>query len=147
MTLAIVVNLVLGVVLVGLLALRLRPDTVTVDTPEEAMRLFRTSFPDAVGRAVPASDGRGALIELDADAGLGLLLRSGRRWNARHLAARDLASVRSTNEVIEIRFKDFAWPRARLRFDDAATRAAWSARIEGMLLPPRGSSREEMRHA
>jgi hypothetical protein len=146
MTLAIVVNLVLGVVLLGLLALRSRPDTVILGAPDEAMTLFRRSFPDAVGRATLASDGRGALIELDAGGGLGLLLRNGRRWNARLLSARDLASVRSASQILEIRFKDFAWPRARLRFDDAAARAAWSARIEELLAPP-GASRREMRHA
>ena len=145
MTLAIVVNLVLGVVLLALLALRLRPDTVAVATPEDAMTLFQRSFPDAVGRATLASDGRGALIELDPG-GLGLLVRGGRRWNARLLAAGDLASVRSMGELIEIRFRDFAWPRAQLRFDDARNRAAWSARVEGLLLHPQGSSRQDIRH-
>jgi hypothetical protein len=143
MTLAIVVNLALGVVLLGLLALRLRPDTTTVATPEDALTLFRRSFPDAIGRATLASDGRGALIEV-GPGDLGLLLRSGRRWNARILAACDLASVRSTGELIEIRFKDFAWPRAQLRFDDAGTRAAWRARIEETLVP--GGSSGQVSH-
>jgi hypothetical protein len=145
MTLAIVINLVLGVVLLALLALRLRPDTMTVATPEDAMMLFRRSFPDAVGRATLASDGRGALIDLDPG-GLGLLVRGGRRWNARPLAVGDLASVRSMGEIIEIRFRDFAWPRAQLRFDDARTRAAWNSRLEGRLLHAHGSSREDIRH-
>lgn len=145
MTLAIVINLVLGVVLLALLALRLRPDTVTVAAPEDAMMLFRRSFPDAAGRPTLASDGRGALFDLDPG-GLGLLVRGGRRWNARHLAAGDLASVRSMGEFLEIRFRDFSWPRARLRFDDARIRAAWNSRLEGLLLRSAGSAREDIRH-
>jgi hypothetical protein len=39
--------------------------------------------------------------------------------------------VRSKGGLIEIRFKDFAWPRAQLRLDDAGARAAWTARVEG----------------
>jgi hypothetical protein len=145
MTLAIVINLVLGVVLLALLALRLRPDTMTVVTPEDAMMLFQRSFPDAVGRATLASDGRGALIDLDPG-GLGLLVRGGRRWNARYLAVGDLASVQSMGEIIEFRFRDFAWPRAQLRFDDSITRASWNSRLEGLLRQAQGSSREDMRH-
>jgi hypothetical protein len=146
MAFAIGINLVLGMVLLGLLALRLRPDTVAVATPEDAMLLFRRWFPDAVGRATLASDGRGAFIDLDPE-GLGLLVRSGRRWNARILAASDLASVRSRGEFVEIRFRDFAWPRAQLRFDPPAARAAWSARVEGFLLRGDEPSRKGMRHA
>ena len=146
MTLAIVINLVLGVVLLGLLALRLRPDTVSAVSPADAMMLFQQSFPDALGRATLASDGRSAFIDLDPG-GIGLLIRSGRRWNARLLAARDLASVLSTGKLIELRFRDFAWPRAELRFDDAGTRAACSARIERLLLSSEGSARQGTGHA
>jgi hypothetical protein len=138
MTLAIVINLVLGVVLLGLLAWRRHPDTETAASPEEAMTLFRRSFPDAVGDAAVATDGHGALIDL-GPGGFGLLLRNGRRWNARLVAPRELSSVRSTGEIIELRFKDFAWPRARLRFD-AGSCAAWSARLKAY-------PRQDVRHA
>jgi hypothetical protein len=142
MTLAIVINLGLGALLLGLLALRPRRDTAIAATPEQALELFRRSFPDALGRATLASDGRGALIEL-ASGGNGLLVRNGRRWNARLLAASDLVAVRSTDDRIELRFKDFAWPKAALRFEDAGVRAAWSARIGA----PAEPSGEDARHA
>jgi hypothetical protein len=142
MTLAIVINLILGLVLLGLLALRPRADAAAAATPEEALTLFRRSFPDARGRATLASDGRGALIELAAG-GNGLLIRNGRRWNARLLAPSDLVAVRSTDDRIELRFRDFAWPRAELRFEDAGVRAAWAARIGA----PAESSREDAGHA
>jgi hypothetical protein len=146
MAFAIGINLLLGMVLLGLLAFRLRPDTATVATPEDAMMLFRRWFPDAVGRAALASDGRGAFVDLDPE-GLGLLVRNGRRWNARILAASDLASVRTRGEWVEIRFRDFAWPRAELRFDQAAPRAAWSARVEGLMLRADEPSRRSIGHA
>jgi hypothetical protein len=142
MTLAIVINLVLGLVLLGLLALRPRADAASAATPEEALTLFRRSFPDARGRATLASDGRSALIELAAG-GNGLLIRNGRRWNARLLTPSDLVAVRSTGDRIELRFRDFAWPRAELRFEDPDVRAAWTARIEAPARP----SREEAGHA
>jgi hypothetical protein len=145
MTLAIVINLVLGVVLLGLLALRHRPDSETAATPEQAMLLFQRSFPDALGRATVTCDGNGALLDLGAG-GLGLLIRSGRRWNARLLAAHELSSVRSRGEIIELRFRDFAWPRARLGFD-ADTCASWSARLEELLRHSERSSRRQVGHA
>lgn len=147
MTLAIVLNVILGVVMLGLLWWRRSPDTVRLASPEEALEVFRQHFPDTRGRATLSSDGCGALLELEPE-GLGLLVRDGRRWNARLLTPRAVSKMRLIGESrIEIRFTDFAWPRAQLRIDDPGVRATWAARLEGMLLKPKAEPRSDLRHA
>ena len=147
MTLAIVLNVVLGVVMLGLLWWRRSPDAATLASPEEALAQFRRHFPEATGRATLASDARGALLELEPGE-VGLLLRDGRRWNARLLVPREVSRVRVIGENrIEIRFTDFAWPRAQLRIDDSGLRAAWVERLEGSLLKPKAGPRSDLRHA
>lgn len=147
MAMAIAINVVLGVVLLALLGLRRSPDGVRLASPEEALALFQRHFPEAQGRATLSSDARGALLELEPG-GLGVLVRDGRRWNARIMTPRDLASVRSVGDHrLEIRFRDFAWPRVRLEIDDPALRAAWVERLEGVLLQRDVRSRTDLRHA
>ncbi|MBS0389238.1 MAG: hypothetical protein JSR15_12240, partial [Proteobacteria bacterium] len=86
------VNLLLGLVLLGLLRWRLGADSVRATNPAEALQIFRRFFPDANGTATPAKDGRSALLELD-DGSCALLLRHGRRWNARLLVGREISRV------------------------------------------------------
>lgn len=147
LVLPIAVNLVLGLVLWAVLVWRRKPDTTRLRDADEALALFRGHAPDVDGRATVSSDGRAALIEV-APAGLGLLLRQGRRWNARMLVAAEMASVRETADgALEIRFADFGWPRARLRFDDRELRAGWAARLGGLVLQRTERTHEDLRHA
>ena len=134
----IAVNLALGVILLALLYRQRTRDTVRLTLATEAMDIFRMHFPDALGAATLAADGRGALIDLQRG-GTGLLQRHGRRWNARLLAPGELSSVRrSGGDAIELKFADFGWPRARLCLADADARAMWLSRL---------TSLSDLRHA
>lgn len=122
-------NLLLGLVLFGLLRWRLGADPVHATSSAEALQIFRRFFPDAGGRATLAQDGRGALIELDGG-GCALLLRRGRRWNARLLIAGEISRVTFDEQgAMQIAFADFGWPRARIALADGNERATWRARL------------------
>ncbi|HLW22723.1 MAG TPA: hypothetical protein VKT22_00010 [Steroidobacteraceae bacterium] len=139
------VNLVLGVVLLALLLWKRRPDTVCFADEAAALHEFHHHFPDATGTATLCSDGRAALIETAT--GLGLLVRDGRRWNARMLAAHELTAVRLRDpRTLELRFADFGWPRARLRFADQDLLSRWRTRLETLERSP-GNSHTDLRHA
>lgn len=122
-------NLVLGVILLALLAWKRRPDTVRLESDADALAEFQRHFPEATGTPTVSADGLAALIETTT--GPGLLLRHARRWNARMLAAPDLAAVRTIDDAtLELRFVDFGWPRARMRFSDRDAMSGCRARLE-----------------
>lgn len=144
---SIAVNLALGVILLALLYRKRTRDTVRLTLASEAMDIFRMHFPDALGAATLAADGRAALIDLQRG-GTGLVTRHGRRWNARLLAKGELVSVRrSGDDAIELKFADFGWPRARVCLADADTRTMWLSRLES--LAPRNPSQpqSDLHHA
>jgi hypothetical protein len=138
-------NLVLGVILLALLVWKRRPDTVRLLSDAEALAEFQRHFPEATGTATVSADGLAALIETAT--GPGLLLRHGRRWNARMLAAQELAAVRTPDDAtLELRFADFGWPRARLRFSDRDAMSRCRARLE-TLVHSRTAAATDLRHA
>jgi hypothetical protein len=138
-------NLVLGVILLALLVWKRRPDTVRLLSDAEALAEFQRHFPEATGTATMSADGLAALIETAT--GPGLLLRHGRRWNARMLAAQELAAVRTPDDAtLELRFADFGWPRARLRFSDRDAMSRCRARLE-TLVHSRTAAATDLRHA
>jgi hypothetical protein len=125
-------NLVLGIILLALLLWRRRPDTVRLESEADALAEFQRHFPEAIGTATLSADGRAALIETAT--GPGLLLRHARRWNARMLAAPELAAVRTLDDAtLELRFADFGWPRARLRFADREALGSCRTRLESLV--------------
>jgi hypothetical protein len=127
--LSLAVNVLLGIILAGALSWRRLADSVRLSTPEQAAEVFRQHFPELSGAATLAEDRRSALLELGRGAGIGLLQRQGRRWNARVLSAPELASVRvDTTGALCLGFADFGWPRARIALAPEA-RAAWHARL------------------
>lgn len=129
-------NVILGLVLIALLYWKLGADTVRAATAEEALGIFRRFFPDTAGVATLADDGRSALIALDGG-GIALLLRYGRRWNARVLRSTELSKVSvDPTGLIELAFADFGWPRARIAMADESRRAAWVARLESLADAP-----------
>ena len=138
-------NLVLGVILLALLVWKRRPDTVRFLSDADALAEFQRHFPEATGTATVSADGLAALIETAT--GPGLLLRHARRWNARMLAAQDLADVRTPDDAtLELRFADFGWPRARLRFSDRDAMSRCRARLE-TLVRSRTAPATDLRHA
>jgi hypothetical protein len=147
MAFSIAINVVLGILLLALLYRKRTADHVRLSGPSQAMDLFRSYYPDVVGAATVADDRRGALIDLQRGAGIGLLQRQGRRWNARVLAAGEVSSVQVTaGHAVEVRFPDFAWPRASIRIADPEVRALWVGRLDS--LTPKGSRHPpDLRHA
>jgi len=138
-------NLVLGVILLALLVWKRRPDTVRLLSDADALAEFQRHFPEATGTATVSADGLAALIETAT--GPGLLLRHARRWNARMLAAQELADVRTPDDAtLELRFADFGWPRARLRFSDRDAMSRCRARLE-TLVRSRTAPATDLRHA
>ena len=139
------VNLVLGVILLALLVWKRRPDAVRLLSDTDALVEFQRHFPEATGTATVSADGLAALIETAA--GPGLLVRHARRWNVRMLAAQELAGVRTPDDAtLELRFADFGWPRARLRFSDRDAMSRCRARLE-TLVHSRTASATDLRHA
>jgi hypothetical protein len=135
----IAINLALGLVLLALLGWKRRPDGVRLDREDEALAEFHVHFPDASladrpGGAPPpvtlSADGRAALIETGE--GLGLLVRIGRRWNARMLEPRELAAVHADGSTLELRFTDFSWPRARLHLQSPEAARSWRSRLDAL---------------
>jgi hypothetical protein len=138
------VNLVLGVVVLVLLVWKRRPDTVRLVTEADAVAEFQRHYPDATGTAIVSADGLAALIETGT--GPGLLMAHARRWNARMLVAPEFAAVRAADETsLELRFADFGWPRARLRFADREAASRCRARLE-TLVHSRTASDSGLRH-
>ena len=148
LVLPIAANVVLGMLLLVLLYWKRTGDKVRLSGADDAVNIFRIHFPDAIGAATVAADGRGALIDLQQGAGIGLLHRQGRRWNARVLAPGAVSSVRTGGaEVIDLRFVDFAWPRARIRIAGAEARTAWLGRLESLAAQGSSRHRPDLHHA
>jgi hypothetical protein len=148
LVLAIAVNLVLGILLLALLYWKHTNDNVRLSSAEEALELFRAHFRDAIGKATVSADRRCALIELQTDGGIGVLERHGRRWNARLLGPRELASVRLGRDgCLRLRFADFGWPQARFIASDPDVRAQWLARLHALTARARAATRGDLGHA
>lgn len=148
LAISIIVNVILGVVLFAILRRHSGADTVRLSGPAEAMAVFRDFFPDAGGASTVSDDRRIALIDLGELAGVGLLQRQGRRWNARILSSGEVTSAEPCGgDGILVRLRDFGWPRACIRIGDAAVRTKWLARLR-MLGPDAAPRRsEDYRHA
>jgi hypothetical protein len=133
LVISIALNLALGLVLLALLWSR-RHDARRLSNEAEAEALFRAHFPAAAGVATLSADGRGALIELPR--GIGVLVRAGRRWNARLIMPRELVHAQQdSSDAISLTFADFGWPRVRLSIADADVRAGWLARLQTLRKP------------
>jgi hypothetical protein len=134
LAISIAVNCMLGVILLALLIWKRTPDTVRLSEPDEAMEQFKRYFPEAVGAATVADDRRSALIDLKCGGAVGILQRQGRRWNALTLESGQLSSVElGRNEIIQLKFADFGWPRAQIRIADADARALWIGRLKAQM--------------
>lgn len=145
---SIVVNLLLGLLLLSLLYWKRAADQAVLDGGAHAIEVFRRHFPDAAGIAVVAADLKGALIDLQRDGGVGLLQRRGRRWNARILAPGEVASVRLGKDgSLDLRLRDFGWPRTRLPIADAGVRALWLARLNALTVQSASRHRPGTLHA
>jgi len=148
LAISIAVNVLLGLLLLALLSRWGRRDNARLTGPEDAMTAFRVHFPDASGTATVAADGRSALVDLAPETGVGLLQRHGRRWNARILAPREIASVQVGGDgAIDVRFADFAWPRAAIRIEDGPVRAAWISRLDALKEQGQPHPPADLRHA
>jgi hypothetical protein len=133
LSISIALNVALGLVLLALLWSR-RHDAGRLSNEAEAEALFRAQFPDAACAATLSADGRAALIELPR--GIGVLVRAGRRWNARLIMPRELVHAQQDSSgAISLTFADFGWPRARVSIANAAVRAAWLARLQTFEAP------------
>ncbi len=145
---AIITNLLLGLLLLSILYWKRAADDAALGGSAQAIELFRLHFPDAAGIAVVAADHRSALIDLERVEGVGLLQRRGRRWIARILAPGDVASVTLGDDgSLDLRLRDFGWPRARLHIADAAVRALWLGRLNVLTVQGASRHRRDPYHA
>jgi hypothetical protein len=117
---------------------RKRSDAGLADA-SAAMGLFRdhlpemADVPETADTVTLTTDRRNALIQLPDGAGVGLLQGHGQRWNARVLQPGDVASVRvSEDTTLQLKFADYAGPRASLVLADADERAAWLVRLQSL---------------
>ncbi len=144
----IAVNVVLGIVLLALLIWKQRPDDARLTDTDEATDIFSKHYPDTMGTVTLAADRRSALIDLKSQDAVGLLQRHGRRWNARVLVRGEIASIQQEPDgSIKVNFVDFAWPRARIRIDDADLRATWLARLDSLSANHRAQHPSDWHHA
>jgi hypothetical protein len=134
LALSILVNAALGLVLLFALRRDRAAAHGRLDGPDAALRHFAEVFPDATGHALVGDGGDSALIALSGDAGVGLVERHGRRWNARRLERGEIrALVADANGTLHMRLTDFAWPAARIRIADDTARNEWLARLRGLM--------------
>jgi hypothetical protein len=127
---SIAVNVALGLVLLTLFWTTRRREAICLADPEEAAVLFRSHFPDQHGMATLSVDRRSAMIDLNP--GVGILVRHGHRWNARHLLAHEVHAVRLEGDDLVLEFADFGWPRTRLTLAPGAVRTEWLARLQSL---------------
>lgn len=138
-------NLILGIVLLGLFVWARGREPARLASADEALSIFRQRFPEAVGIATVASEGRGALLALRD--GVGLLHLHGRRWNARKLLPEELNAVAVTHgNTITLTFADFGWPRSQILIEDTEARSAWLARLNGLAASGRGQAHSVVTH-
>ncbi len=134
LAIAIAANILLGLILLGSFAVLRRHHVAVLDGPEQALRVYTEQFPDTGGAAIVSDDRTTALIALHHRVDIGLVQRHGRRWNAREIRPKDLASVRLVgDDTIRLSLADFGWPRAPIRIQDRATRAMWLARLDALV--------------
>jgi hypothetical protein len=132
LTIAIVANIVLGIVLLGVLYRKRGSDSDRLTEPEQALARYRTRYPTASGRVDLAVDGRAALLEL-ADGTVGLVERCGRHWSVRVLEPREIVGVeRASDGALTVSFADFGWPRARVQLSEPDTCQRWIERLVAM---------------
>jgi hypothetical protein len=145
---AIATNVVLGGVLLALFLLGHGEDDVRLRDEDEALRVFRSQFPDAAGAVTLTVDRRAALLALDPGTTIGLLERRGRKWASRALSPHDLLAVELANdETLRVTLADFGWPRASFKIADADKRAAWRARLHEFMAIDARRSPAESAHA
>jgi hypothetical protein len=135
LAISIAVNVLLGLVLLGLLRWKRIGDTERLAGAAEAIELFSRRLPMTAGGATVSHDGRSALLDLGSDGCVGLLQRHGRRWNARTLVPGEVSSAELRQEAIKLKFADFAWPHAQIRIDDPDARARWLHRLQALRSP------------
>lgn len=128
LAIAILANILLGLMLLGLLYRKRGTDPERLTGAEQALAHYRTRYPTATGRAELASDGQAALLDL-VDGSVGLVQRCGRRWSVRTLEPKEIVGVaRASDGTLTVSFADFGWPRARIRLStDACER--WLERL------------------
>jgi hypothetical protein len=130
LAIAIAANILLGLVLLGLFAGLGKSPIPRLEGPEEALKIFRTQFPDAAGAATVSEDGRTALIALQHGRKMGLVYRYGHRWGAKELLFEDLDSVALIgDDTIKLCLSDFGWPSAYIQIRDNEARADWLSRL------------------
>ncbi len=141
-------NAVVGLLLAALFLRRRRSGGRTLSSPAEALALFQERFPDSQGTATLSDDGESALIALDHAAGVGLVHRHGRRWNARIMEPGDLDSVTVANgRELVLGLADFGWPHSRVALADPDERGRWLSRLARLDAQPGASGIQEGAHA
>lgn len=96
----------------------------------DACRLMKEQVPDAAISDVELSTaGDQALAQVDGSSSLILLRALGSRWVVRTVDPGDVSAVSARENVVQLRFKDFADPAARLLFDSDQSAANWASRL------------------
>ncbi|MBB2202658.1 hypothetical protein [Gluconacetobacter tumulisoli] len=131
------VNLAVILACAGLFFLLRAPPPDAMPDPPALLAVFHAEYPDARPcDSVLADDGRAGLIWL-ADGAVGLVAGAGRHWRVRRLDSVAQCATRIAGEALVLRFRDFAWPSARLVLCDAAVRRRWCERIAQTTTPDR----------
>lgn len=131
MPLPILVAVVAGGIALIVLAVHLtggsRPAEIAGET--EATDRFAVDYPEAVVlRCILSADRRDAVLEI-ADGHAGLVHAIGSKYLTRFVGRGEMTARRSEAEpgAVDLDTRDITWPRARLRFSDAATAEAVAA--------------------
>ncbi|MBS0393414.1 MAG: hypothetical protein JSR54_02250 [Proteobacteria bacterium] len=141
-------NVIVGLLLAALFLGRRRSEGPSLTSAREALAVFQSRYPDSQGAVTLGDDGQAALIALTPAAGVGLVHRHGRRWNARMLQPGDLESVTVANEQeLVLSMADFGWPYSRVRLADPDERSRWLSRLVQLDKQAGGSPDREGAHA
>ena len=96
----------------------------------DAQRLIEQQIPGAAIAEVELSKaGDQALAQVDGSSSLILLRALGSRWVVRTVDPGDVSAVSARENVLQLRFRDFADPAARLLFDSHQSAANWASRL------------------
>ncbi|PHS27596.1 MAG: hypothetical protein COA85_05015 [Robiginitomaculum sp.] len=136
-------SLIAIVLMVGLIRLTGLAHPVVLDNEKLVRHAIEEHFVDEpIERIILGQDGRCALVLMDT--GTPALVRAlGDRMVVRRLTSSMVKSLSGTEAILNLKLRDFTWPRARMVFENATARANAQSLIEAQM----ANHSEAMAHA
>ncbi len=136
-------SLIAIVLMVGLIRLTGLAQPVVLDDETLVRHAIDEHFEGApIERIILGQDGQCALV-LMADGAPALVRAMGDRMVVRRLTPDLVKTVSGAEAVLDLKLRDFTWPRARMVFENATARANAQSLIESRIT----DNREAMAHA